>query len=263
MRERSSFDRREGEQDYEGYRRRDEQDPRAREERGEDPLRRTTSRARPFDEVDRGQYDRTAYGPTGQGGTGYGGPYGRDPQRQGGEVWQGDPDDPRGMRGSVPDPLDERVHPRDRTGYPQSEPRRRPFDDLEEWQRPWQQQAQGNPGYGGGSYGPRGPQGPGWGGDPGRYGGGAQGEPQRGPYSGRGPKDYQRSDDRIREDVCERLTEHPDVDASEVSVQVSSGEVTLQGSVSERRMKRLAEDCAESVSGVHEVHNQIRVRTAG
>jgi osmotically-inducible protein OsmY len=81
-----------------------------------------------------------------------------------------------------------------------------------------------------------------------------------GRYSGRGPKGWQRSDDRIREDVNERLTDHPDVDASEIEVQVNNGEVTLSGTVEERRAKRLAEDIAESVSGVREVHNQLRVQ---
>lgn len=36
------------------------------------------------------------------------------------------------------------------------------------------------------------------------------GEPtSSGGFAGRGPKGYQRSDDRIREDVCERLAEDP------------------------------------------------------
>jgi osmotically-inducible protein OsmY len=35
-----------------------------------------------------------------------------------------------------------------------------------------------------------------------------------GPHSGRGPKGYRRSDERIREDVCDLLCEHGGVDAS-------------------------------------------------
>jgi len=85
------------------------------------------------------------------------------------------------------------------------------------------------------------------------YGGGM------GRYTGRGPKGWQRSDDRIREDVNERLTDHPHIDASEIEVQVQNGEVTLSGTVEDRHAKRLAEDIAESVSGVRDVHNQIRV----
>lgn len=49
---------------------------------------------------------------------------------------------------------------------------------------------------------------------------GLQRNAQRGPHAGRGPKGYQRSDERIREDVCDRLTEHPAIDASEIEVEV-------------------------------------------
>jgi osmotically-inducible protein OsmY len=84
----------------------------------------------------------------------------------------------------------------------------------------------------------------------------------RGPYAGHGPKGYQRSDERIREDVCERLSLHGYLDASDIEVTVSGAEVTLQGSVGARRDKRLAEDLAESVSGVKEVHNHVRVAQA-
>jgi osmotically-inducible protein OsmY len=81
----------------------------------------------------------------------------------------------------------------------------------------------------------------------------------RGPFSGRGPKGYERSDERIREDVCDLLCEHGAVDASNVEVRVQGREVTLAGFVPSRLQKRLAEDLADSVSGVHEVHNQLRV----
>jgi hypothetical protein len=84
----------------------------------------------------------------------------------------------------------------------------------------------------------------------------------RGPqqsYRGRGPKNYQRSDDRIREDVCERLAMDHDVDASEIEVNVAEGVVTLNGSVNERHAKRLAEDLCESVRGVKDVQNNLRV----
>jgi hypothetical protein len=35
--------------------------------------------------------------------------------------------------------------------------------------------------------------------------------------------------------------------------------VTLEGGVEDRQMKRDAEDCAESVLGVRQVHNRLRV----
>jgi hypothetical protein len=80
-----------------------------------------------------------------------------------------------------------------------------------------------------------------------------------GGFAGRGPKGYTRSDERIREDVSDKLMEHPDLDASEIEVRVSAGEVTLAGSVDSRWAKRLAEDIAESCTGVRDVMNQLRV----
>ena len=80
-----------------------------------------------------------------------------------------------------------------------------------------------------------------------------------GRYAGLGPKGYQRSDERLREDACERLTADPDVDATELEVSVQNGEVTLEGTVRTRTMKRSAEDCVEAISGVQQVHNRLRV----
>lgn len=97
----------------------------------------------------------------------------------------------------------------------------------------------------------------------GRYGygggyGGAYGYGM-GQFRGRGPRGYQRSDERIREDVCERLTDDPEIDASNLEVTVKNCEVTLSGTVSSREDKRRAEECAEEVSGVKDVHNTLRV----
>ncbi|AKT39673.1 BON domain-containing protein [Chondromyces crocatus] len=77
---------------------------------------------------------------------------------------------------------------------------------------------------------------------------------------GRGPKGYKRSDERILEDICEALSYRHDIDASEVTVQVKDGEVTLEGTVPERQQKRFIEYVAENVRGVEDVHNQIRVQ---
>lgn len=84
-----------------------------------------------------------------------------------------------------------------------------------------------------------------------------------GRFTGRGPKGYARSDERIWEDVNERLEQHGEIDASEVTVRVSAGEVTLEGAVDDRSTKRLAEDVAESVRGVRDVHNRLRVAGRG
>ena len=78
-------------------------------------------------------------------------------------------------------------------------------------------------------------------------------------HKGRGPKNYQRSDERIKEDINDRLSDDWFVDASDIDVTVQSGEVTLAGTVDERTSKRRAEDIAESVSGVKHVENRLRV----
>jgi osmotically-inducible protein OsmY len=87
--------------------------------------------------------------------------------------------------------------------------------------------------------------------------GGEPAEPA-GRYRGRGPKGYLRSDERLHESVCERLTDDPDVDASEVSVQCKEGVVTLEGTVPTRWMKYRIEEVAEACPGVTEVRNNVR-----
>jgi len=82
-----------------------------------------------------------------------------------------------------------------------------------------------------------------------------------GPYTGRGPKAYQRPDERIRDEVNERLTHHGLIDATEIECRVQNGEVMLTGFVDSRAAKRAAEDIAEDVYGVREVRNELRVRS--
>ena len=75
---------------------------------------------------------------------------------------------------------------------------------------------------------------------------------------GRGPRSYRRSDERIREDICDRLMQTW-MDAEEVNVRVHDGEVTLSGTVKSREEKRAIEDLSEGTLGVREVHNELRV----
>ncbi|TKK69036.1 BON domain-containing protein [Ilyomonas limi] len=79
-------------------------------------------------------------------------------------------------------------------------------------------------------------------------------------YRGKGPKNYTRSSDRIKEDVNDRLSDAWDIDASDIDVSVDGNEVTLSGTVPSKQQKRRAEDIAESVSGVHNVQNNLRVK---
>jgi osmotically-inducible protein OsmY len=81
-----------------------------------------------------------------------------------------------------------------------------------------------------------------------------------GPHRGKGPLGYQRSDERIREAVCEALADDDQIDASQIDVAVKDGEVTLSGTVDNRRVKREAEDCVSTVSGVRDVQIQLRVK---
>jgi osmotically-inducible protein OsmY len=86
--------------------------------------------------------------------------------------------------------------------------------------------------------------------------------PSTANYVGRGPRGYRRGDERIREDVCDRLTDDPRIDASDVDVQVKDAEVTLAGSVRTREEKRFAEDVIERISGVRDVNNNLKVKPA-
>jgi len=77
---------------------------------------------------------------------------------------------------------------------------------------------------------------------------------------GRGPKGFKRSDERIAEEVCERIARST-INAENVEVKVKDGEVTLVGFVEARYDKRNLEDLADDVFGVTEVHNQLRVQS--
>ena len=81
----------------------------------------------------------------------------------------------------------------------------------------------------------------------------------RGPYAGRGPRGYRRSDERIFEEVCDILA-RGFIDAGDVEVAVEKGEVILRGEVKRREWKRMAEDLVENVDGVRDVRNELRVR---
>jgi hypothetical protein len=78
-------------------------------------------------------------------------------------------------------------------------------------------------------------------------------------FRGRGPRNWRPGDERIREAVNEMLTEHHDVDATDIDVSVADGEVTLTGRVSSRWEKRAAEDIAGSCRGVKDVHNRLQI----
>lgn len=76
----------------------------------------------------------------------------------------------------------------------------------------------------------------------------------------RGPKGYKRSDERIREDICDELMQMTDLDSSDVEVAVREGEVVLTGTVPDRSMKYRIEQIADRCAGVDEIRNEIRIR---
>jgi hypothetical protein len=85
-------------------------------------------------------------------------------------------------------------------------------------------------------------------------------EEQRGPHYGKGPKGYKRSDERTHEEVCDAIAFQGHIDASDVEVKVESGIVTLSGTVARRDEKRALEHLVERCRGVHEVHNELRLK---
>jgi hypothetical protein len=76
-------------------------------------------------------------------------------------------------------------------------------------------------------------------------------------FSGIGPRGYKKSDDKIREEICETLLWDQDVDATEIEVIVKEGLVTLKGFVDSRHAKKTAERIIDHISGVSDVQNQL------
>lgn len=76
----------------------------------------------------------------------------------------------------------------------------------------------------------------------------------------KGPKGYKRSDERIKEDLSEKLHSRFDIDSSEVEIEVKNAEVTLTGTVPNRDMRFRLEQCADGILGVDDVTNNVKVK---
>ena len=156
---------------------------------------------------------------------------------------------------------------------PDQHPDQRPYRDVPSvTNRQWGEASQGNEAY---SYGYEGQGGygdfsqGGYGEDQGRHAqsghgrGGSESATERTSagldYRGRGPRNHVRSDDRIVDELIDRMTDDDQLDATEILVMVENGVVTLSGEVPERRMKHRAEDLADAVRGVRDIENRIRV----
>lgn len=93
------------------------------------------------------------------------------------------------------------------------------------------------------------------------YGQGRRSQYARNPYP-HGPKGYQRSDERLKEDISERLMQSHQIDCSDVSLEVRGGKVSLEGSVPSRHMKHAIEDLVDACPGVQDIDNRVRVASA-
>ena len=87
--------------------------------------------------------------------------------------------------------------------------------------------------------------------------------PKTGEHKGKGPKSYKRSDDRILEEINERMCDNPYLDASDIEVSVKNGDVILTGHVEDREAKRLAAEIGEEITGVENVENRLHVKVRG
>ncbi|MCL4766699.1 MAG: BON domain-containing protein [Hyphomicrobiaceae bacterium] len=69
-----------------------------------------------------------------------------------------------------------------------------------------------------------------------------------------------RSNDLIAEDILAGLEAAPEIDATEVDIDVDRGVVALNGTVDTYAVKELAGAIAQRVAGVGDVHNRLRIR---
>ncbi len=88
---------------------------------------------------------------------------------------------------------------------------------------------------------------------------GTQPNQQSRGFQGVGPKGYARSDERLKEEISERLSDDPDIDASDVSIECSNGKITLSGQVDERWMKHHIENLVDRSSGVKDIDNRLTI----
>lgn len=92
------------------------------------------------------------------------------------------------------------------------------------------------------------------------HGGSLRGHDAGGQHRGKGPRGYRRRDESIQEDVCERLSLSPVIDASDIEVDVKEGCVYLKGEVESREIKKRVEFAVENISGVLDVNNQLTIK---
>ena len=70
---------------------------------------------------------------------------------------------------------------------------------------------------------------------------------------------HEPSDEEIFEDVLEALSQNEKADASNISVNVRDGIVSLTGKVESRNIKRLFGNLVKPIAGVLEVRNELMI----
>jgi osmotically-inducible protein OsmY len=88
---------------------------------------------------------------------------------------------------------------------------------------------------------------------------GAIAEEQGRRQTNSGPRGRRKSDESLRLEIREILTADPELEAVDIEVEVEGGAVTLRGAVVDPDARLLAEELVESLAGVQEVHNRLRV----
>jgi osmotically-inducible protein OsmY len=68
-----------------------------------------------------------------------------------------------------------------------------------------------------------------------------------------------KSDERLREEILQRLLDADDLELGELAVDVNAAVVILEGSVPERFMRLKVEALVDDVAGVRDIENQLRV----
>ena len=72
---------------------------------------------------------------------------------------------------------------------------------------------------------------------------------------------HPRADGRVHQEIHDRLTDHPGIDATSIDIEVDDSVVRLTGTVETRLMKRLVEDVIESVPGVTIIENYLKIES--
>jgi|GEM_PF-3629468 len=91
------------------------------------------------------------------------------------------------------------------------------------------------------------------------YGSGNQETSRKGQFAGTTPKNFKRSDERIYDDICQKLSQEGHFDVSDVEIKVESGEVSLEGNIENRSDKHRIEMLVDSIMGVKDITNNLKI----